>query len=113
MKYLESKDDVKRHQLFCVTRKIAPSLRKESKEQEEAVKIAIEQKFVDNQQRKIVREGIEMERHSKLMDNIYKYSGPCKTPSDVDELMTRLKSENRTKTFITETEKSDQISEDS
>ncbi|GFR68941.1 hypothetical protein ElyMa_005618600 [Elysia marginata] len=102
MKFVGSQTVRERQKILKVARKFAPVLSKESKEQEIAVKVAIEQKFADNQQRKIDRQITAKERSSKLFDSLSEDGGHCKTSLDVDDLLSRLKSRKKSKSQITE-----------
>ncbi|GFN81993.1 hypothetical protein PoB_000849900 [Plakobranchus ocellatus] len=97
MKFVGSQNARDRQHMFQVARKFAPLLRRESKEQDIAVKVAIKQKFADNQQRKIDRQITAMEKSSRLFDSLSEDGGLCKTSSDVDHLLLWLKSCKKSK----------------
>ena len=100
--FLNTKSVSKQKKLFAIARSKAPIFRKQQREQEEAVKNCIRQKFLENQDRKIKKAFSDMSKSDSITANVEAHGGPCKCSADVQDLFVRLTQEGLSKTKMVE-----------
>ena len=93
--FLACKSRSQASKLLKFARKRAPVLRKENKELEEKMKNAKKEKFIENQQQKIMKEINDVERRSNLSENVKKHSGPFYSQVELDLFLKRNRKKSR------------------
>ena len=77
-------------QLLAFARRKGKTLRKDHQHQEKIVKLRLQQKLQEQRQRKAAREAKQAATVNAIIQRLLAQGGPCKTPDDVDRLLSGL-----------------------